>query len=72
MSLLLYTQLKIRQSDFGFSTSNRPGICQWMDRITTIVLYVLVVILASIVFQIAFFSSYHIYSLISVMLISYG
>lgn len=56
--------------------ANKTGIAishvQWMDRITIVVQYVLVVILASIVFQIAFFSSYHIYSLISVMLISYG
>lgn len=56
--------------------ANETGITishvQWMDRITIVVQYVLVVILASIVFQIAFFSSYHIYSLISVMLISYG
>ena len=54
--------------------ANETGITishvQWMDRITIVVQYVLVVILASIVFQIAFFSSYHIYSLISVMLIS--
>ena len=55
---------------------NETGITashvQWMNRITTIVQYALVAILASIVFQISFFSSYHIYSLLSVMLISYG
>lgn len=43
-----------------------------IDRITTFLQYALVAILVSVIFQIAFISSYHIYSLILVILISYG
>jgi hypothetical protein len=45
---------------------------RWVDRITSLLQYVLVAILLSIILQITIFSSYHIYSIISVMLISYG
>ena len=43
-----------------------------IDRITTFLQYALVAVLVSVIFQIAFISSYHIYSLILVILFSYG
>jgi hypothetical protein len=43
-----------------------------IDRITTFLQYALVAILVSVIFQIAFISSYHIYSLILAILFSYG
>lgn len=44
----------------------------WIHRITVFLQYALVAILASVIFQISFLSSYHIYSLILAILISYG
>lgn len=44
----------------------------WVHRITTYVQYALVVVLGSVVFQITFISSYHIYSLIISIIFSYG
>ena len=43
-----------------------------IDKITTFLQYSLVAILASVIFQIIFISSYHIYSLVLPILLSYG
>jgi hypothetical protein len=45
---------------------------RWISRITTSFQYALLAILVSVIFQIVFTSSYHIYSLIFPILISYG
>jgi hypothetical protein len=45
---------------------------RWINWITTSFQYVLLAILVSVIFQIVFTSSYHIYSLIFPILISYG
>ena len=70
-----YVILRFVKSKF-LDKTDEAGITkshvQWIDRITTFLQYALVVILVSVIFQIAFLSSYHIYSLISVILISYG
>ena len=57
-----------RRNETAFTKSH----IKWTDKITVFLQYVLVVILVSVVLQIAFISSYHIYSLISAIIISYG
>ena len=70
-----YVILRFVKSKF-LDRADETGITKshgrWIDRITIFLQYALVVILASVVFQIAFISSYHIYSLILAILISYG
>ena len=64
--------VKSRYLDLENETAITRSHVHWIDRITTFAQYALVVILASVIFQIAGLSSYHIYSIILAILISYG
>lgn len=70
-----YVVLRFAKSKY-LERTNETAITKshlhWINTITAFLQYVLVVILASVIFQIVFLSSYHIYSLILAILVSYG
>lgn len=64
--------VKSKYLDRANETAITKSHTHWVDRITAFLQYALVVILASVIFQIVFISSYHIYSLIIAIFVSYG
>ena len=62
--------VKSRYLDRENETAITRSHVHWIDRITTFAQYALVVILASVIFQIAVVSSHHIYSVILAIFIS--